>query len=1182
MDVQRNPHTFHRDIDLGGNFMLDEQGLQDRIATSYYRMDGNGDYAALADDAKQDVGINDFGLSVRFKPDNVTTARQVLQNKESGGIGYGLEIREDDLWIRLDDGTVDVTAKIATAVISNDVWFHYLVRFDRSGNATAYVNGVKVGTVDISTAGLTLSNAGAYRVGTESGGTTLEFTGQISHNRFFNYLPSEVDAKSYSQGGAVDYSDIGATNTELMPNQVDRDFSGASAWTNVDIDAYDETTDLTITANAANQYAEIAVASAPMTQGKRYRWYYDAANIVSTWVIKDFTGVQTFGTISANATQGFIEFIVDSGITGGFRIVSGSATSSIDFDNFSLFDAGVVSDYRPVSITAGTWYDLSGNDLDLTITNAIAVGVSETIITAEEIVFTGGTGDNKISIPDNLADALSVVEAANKYQTFVTTNGSESVDFLKQVNFAMPTLTSGGTGDYGAKLTQILNDSGAAGGSDLYTGFLMDITETDVTGWDSVLLIDLQVGSSTLFSVTDGGIVFVGNETINTNMTTGITINQGGADNEIFVGKSSDVGHPFTAVIELDSYIGIEKWAGDNGGVVFRGFSDADKPAMGIFGYVGNASPTMAPIVLRGHKTDGATGAAALADAEILLDIHNSTTPKIRILGDGTLEFQQASSITSGGNNLIKVVGGTAGVRLNDGIGIDSTPAPTAAGIVMSRSVSSGAALYSGISYTETVTVASTQSYNALLIDPVGVVAFNTGTHVLFTGINIGNFTVTESTDSTITSLVGLYIEDAPQYSGAGGDITNLLAMWVVAGVSRFGGTVDIQNELTLGNDAANISGKINFIASDGDAADIAINTSDQLTFNNAVGGYLFDATIEMSGTANSPKILSASGSAATPNIIPDKADPDTGLFTLSADRLGLAVGGFQMLLIRESTNNDNLAAFIFDAPDLVSVTSANGSTWRLLQTQAVNVDWDGGVTITALHGQSAYFDIITNTADQATTASIASTVYIAGAPVDGSNVTITTMAALYVNAGVSIFNDVIHMLEITTPTSIDSYGAIYPKADNELYFKDGAGVEHVILKGAAATRDLFFQPIEAPTGVVGDWEVHEINASQEVHFIFHIPANFTTLVSANIVMIPDATETIQWDANISVAANGEGSAADARSVADDTLAVTSGNVTEVDISDELTGLAAEDYVAVNFQADTANLRIIGIEIEYE
>ena len=63
MQVHRNPHTFHQDLDIGGNIILDEQGLQDRVATSYYRFDGDGDYLELADNANQDIGTTDFTLS---------------------------------------------------------------------------------------------------------------------------------------------------------------------------------------------------------------------------------------------------------------------------------------------------------------------------------------------------------------------------------------------------------------------------------------------------------------------------------------------------------------------------------------------------------------------------------------------------------------------------------------------------------------------------------------------------------------------------------------------------------------------------------------------------------------------------------------------------------------------------------------------------------------------------------------------------------------------------------------------------------------------------------------------------------------------------------------------------------------------------------------------------------------
>jgi hypothetical protein len=57
-------------------------------------------------------------------------------------------------------------------------------------------------------------------------------------------------------------------------------------------------------------------------------------------------------------------------------------------------------------------------------------------------------------------------------------------------------------------------------------------------------------------------------------------------------------------------------------------------------------------------------------------------------------------------------------------------------------------------------------------------------------------------------------------------------------------GTILATTSLTVGDDILNTSGQINGIASDGDASDILWNTSDQITFNNAGSGYVFDGKI--------------------------------------------------------------------------------------------------------------------------------------------------------------------------------------------------------------------------------------------------------------------------------------------------------------------------------------------------
>ena len=171
----------------------------------------------------------------------------------------------------------------------------------------------------------------------------------VSENSF--YLTLSDTSKEYSRvhewfnegGDLAEYKYFSAfegvlkqiASAEIMPNQVDRDFSGASAWANVDINAYDDTGDLTITASAADQYCTLVEASAPTVVGRKYTMQFDVANLVGTWTIKDFDGVQTIGQITSDGASQTIDFTaVATG--GGFRLVADADTSSMDFDNVSL------------------------------------------------------------------------------------------------------------------------------------------------------------------------------------------------------------------------------------------------------------------------------------------------------------------------------------------------------------------------------------------------------------------------------------------------------------------------------------------------------------------------------------------------------------------------------------------------------------------------------------------------------------------------------------------------------------------------------------------------------------------------------------------------------------------------------------------------------------------------------
>jgi len=106
--------------------------------------------------------------------------------------------------------------------------------------------------------------------------------------------------------------------------------------------------DISITASAIGQYCTLPIANAPTTIGKRYRLYYDLANIVSTWKVRDFGGTQTLGTISANATQATIEFTAAT--AGGLRLVAVAANSSGDFDNFKLQEIRIFKFMPPTNM----------------------------------------------------------------------------------------------------------------------------------------------------------------------------------------------------------------------------------------------------------------------------------------------------------------------------------------------------------------------------------------------------------------------------------------------------------------------------------------------------------------------------------------------------------------------------------------------------------------------------------------------------------------------------------------------------------------------------------------------------------------------------------------------------------------------------------------------------------------
>ncbi len=333
----------------------------------YYRFDGSNDYIEYADNANLDVGVFDFALTIVFKPISVATANQFLMNKETGGIGYGLEIREDDLWIRLDDNTADATAIIGTAVFTAGVIADVLVNFDRDGNATAYVNGVNVGTVDISGSPLTLSSAGVLRIGSESGGTTKPFNGEVYDYGVWNALVPESQVFEIQAGGALDFLYSDASNTEILN---EGDFATNAKWsaTGKATDDVGNKAEWTFAAGALGGTITQTSGNRVTTGigSKRYRFVYTTTVTTAPDGDTAFTITNAFPataqTLSMVAGVGrLVEFTsIEAGASGSF-VLDITETTAMEgqfaVDDLSLIQIGNVLSVGGDSFQAAVAYN---------------------------------------------------------------------------------------------------------------------------------------------------------------------------------------------------------------------------------------------------------------------------------------------------------------------------------------------------------------------------------------------------------------------------------------------------------------------------------------------------------------------------------------------------------------------------------------------------------------------------------------------------------------------------------------------------------------------------------------------------------------------------------------------------------------------------------------------------------
>jgi hypothetical protein len=136
------------------------------------------------------------------------------------------------------------------------------------------------------------------------------------------------------------------------------------------------------------------------------------------------------------------------------------------------------------------------------------------------------------------------------------------------------------------------------------TEFTNGATLTDAEWYDDVDALVYEKFGAT------GGLLCIG-DTANANMTNGLTINQGAADNEIFALKSSDVAHGTTDLAETDTFAKLAKQTAAFGGLSIMGLTES-----------------ITGIEIRSANTQETTTKSAAADGAIMLEalMKNGTT----------------------------------------------------------------------------------------------------------------------------------------------------------------------------------------------------------------------------------------------------------------------------------------------------------------------------------------------------------------------------------------------------------------------------------------------------------------------------------------------------------------------------------------------------------------------------
>jgi len=356
-------------------------------------------FLSVADHDNLDVGTGDFSFSFAARVSSASNA-PVLQKNGSAGYAVFFDSGALKLTLNADGGTSDFI--IATGLNDNK-WHTYVITVDRDDTAIAYVDGVAQTDTAKPVSGKAgnLDNNSPFQIGVvgSTAGSGIALGNYLSLHKA--ELTSTVASNIYFSPDTA----LGAPSNQLMVDlsKATKTFSDSSA------NAFTVATNGTIIFNEGRITSLDAIPIGATTP----------STITGTTI--------TASTKFVGAIDGTVGATTPAAVTGTTITANTKFVGAID---------GVVGGNTPA---AGTFNSISVSDGN--ITNAGDINCdsisADDAATGLNIIFDGtDTGDNKITLTDNLASALDITQSSNSYLKFTTTNSGEKVVLGKDLDIS--------------------------------------------------------------------------------------------------------------------------------------------------------------------------------------------------------------------------------------------------------------------------------------------------------------------------------------------------------------------------------------------------------------------------------------------------------------------------------------------------------------------------------------------------------------------------------------------------------------------------------------------------------------------------------------------------------------------------------------------------------------------------